>query len=64
MNRKGTDGRVREYMEEFALRTGLDPAGSPPRRYLWTDAFAVCNYLDLFRKTGNGTHRELALSPC
>jgi hypothetical protein len=61
MNRKGTDGRVREYMEDFGLRTGLDPAGSPQQRYLWTDAFAVCNYLDLFRKTGNGTYRELAL---
>ncbi|MEO8327702.1 MAG: hypothetical protein ABI618_17770, partial [Nitrospirota bacterium] len=24
----------------------------PPRRYLWTDAFAVCNYLELFRQTG------------
>ena len=61
MDRTETDGRIREYMEEFALRTGLDPPVSPPRRYLWTDAFAVCNYLDLFRKTANGTFREMAL---
>jgi hypothetical protein len=32
-------------MTEFAARTGLaGPAGSS-RRYLWTDAFAVCNFL-------------------
>jgi hypothetical protein len=24
-----------------------------PRRYLWTDAFAVCNFLDLHRRTGH-----------
>lgn len=33
-------------MRAFAARTGLDGA-SPPRRYLWTDAFAVCNFLVL-----------------
>ena len=29
-------------MEAFAHRTGIT-SGEPPRRYLWTDAFAVCN---------------------
>ena len=48
-------------MQDFARLTGLDPAGARPRRYLWTDAFAVCNYLDLYQKTGNVTCRELAL---
>ncbi|HET6434764.1 MAG TPA: hypothetical protein VFG18_03560 [Xanthomonadaceae bacterium] len=33
-------------MRAFAQRTGLDGDG-PPRRYLWTDAFAVCNFLAL-----------------
>ncbi len=33
-------------MEAFAGRTGLTGA-APPRRYLWTDAFAVLNYLRL-----------------
>lgn len=33
-------------MQEFAERTGLTGA-QPPRRYLWTDAFAVCNFLGL-----------------
>src|SRR5438105_5288177 len=31
-------------MTQFAARTGLDPQG-PQRRYLWTDAFAVTNFL-------------------
>ena len=44
----------------FAERTGLD-SDSPPRRYLWTDAFAVCNYLGLARATGKQHYKELAL---
>lgn len=48
-------------MRDFARATGLKPAGDPPRRYLWTDAFAVCTYLGLFRKTGKTDCRELAL---
>lgn len=31
------------------------------RRYLWTDAFAVCNFLELYRQTGDGEYRQLAL---
>ncbi len=37
-----------DLMRGFADRTGLS-AGSPERRYLWTDAFAVCNLLTLER---------------
>jgi hypothetical protein len=48
-------------MREFAEWTGLDPPTVRPRRYLWTDAFAVCNYLGLFRTTGDPLYRELAL---
>src|SRR5919204_3215651 len=33
-------------MSGFADRTGLT-SEHPPRRYLWTDAFAVCNFLGL-----------------
>jgi hypothetical protein len=47
-------------MNAFAGRTGLD-AGEPPRRYLWTDAFAVCNYLGLGRATGEERYTGLAL---
>jgi hypothetical protein len=49
-----------ELMQRFAARTGLDPEG-PQRRYLWTDAFAVCNYLGLARVSGDERHRALAL---
>ncbi|HEX2685162.1 MAG TPA: hypothetical protein VHN14_01020 [Kofleriaceae bacterium] len=37
-----------ELMASFADRTGLTGA-KPQRRYLWTDAFAVCNLLGLGR---------------
>ncbi|NNK64249.1 MAG: hypothetical protein HKO98_13705, partial [Gemmatimonadetes bacterium] len=50
-----------EIMRDFARRTGLDPAGSAPRRYLWTDAFAVCNYLGLWEATAEEHWRTLAL---
>lgn len=52
---------VRDLMAEFATLTGLDPPHTRPRRYLWTDAYAVCNYLELFRRTGDETYRDLAL---
>ena len=42
--------KAREIMLEFAERTGL-VSDRPPRRYLWTDAFAVCNFLGIYRKT-------------
>jgi hypothetical protein len=53
---------VREIMTEFAGLTGLSPAKGIPRRYLWTDAFAVCNFLELFRRTGDERYKNLALS--
>src|SRR3990172_13072887 len=49
-----------ELMVRFAERTGLTSA-RPPRRYLWTDAFAVCNFLALGRATGDASYSELAL---
>ena len=51
---------VSEIMTEYAESTGLLKDGSSPRRYLWTDAFAVCNFLDLYRQTGDGHYRHLA----
>jgi len=52
---------ARELLQEFARDTGLEPPADRPRRYLWTDAFAVCTYLGLFRTTGSTAYRELAL---
>ncbi len=46
-------------MLEFADATGLS-GRAPPRRYLWTDAFAVCNFLGLFRQTGEDRFLRLA----
>jgi len=53
--------RVHELMIEFAEKTGLSPVRSSPERYLWTDAFAVCNFLGLYRQTGDEQYRHLAL---
>ncbi len=52
---------ARDIMLEFARRTGLADAGTAPRRYLWTDAYAVCNFLSLYRATGEMLYRDLAL---
>lgn len=42
---------IKEIMSDFSQRTALAGTGQPPRRYLWTDAFAVCNFLELYRLT-------------
>ncbi len=55
------NNKVREIMVQFAEATGLTPAGEPPRRYLWTDAFALCNFLELYHQTGEEGYRDLAL---
>jgi hypothetical protein len=54
------EATVRRLMEAFAGRTGLSREGAQ-RRYLWTDSFAVCNYLTLFRRTGDSRFRELSI---
>jgi hypothetical protein len=61
MNQNPNTELVKKIMLEFARSTGLEPASDTPRRYLWTDAFAVCNYLELFRLTDDKTYRDLAL---
>jgi hypothetical protein len=61
MNRTAAIVPVRQLMLEYARLTGLDPASGYPRRYLWTDAFAVCNYLGLFQKTDDEFYLQLAL---
>ena len=57
------DPRIEEaiiLMQHFAERTGLK-SQQPPRRYLWTDAFAVCNDLGLARLIGEHTYLKRAL---
>ena len=52
---------AREIMMEFADFTGLSRAGEVQQRYLWTDAFAVCNFLELYRQTGDEEYKHLSL---
>lgn len=47
-------------MQDFARRTGLEPEDGP-RRYLWTDAYAVCNYLGMYRDVQDEAVLEMAL---
>lgn len=52
---------VEEIMTEFFHSTGLSTLEKPPRRYLWTDAFAVCNFLELYQRTGDESWQNSAL---
>ena len=51
---------VRQIMLQFADETGLVSTRHPPRRYLWTDAHAVCNFLSLYVHTGDHEFTRLA----
>src|SRR5690348_15352170 len=48
-------------MLDFAERTGLT-SSNPQQRYLWTDAFAVCNFLALERRLNDQHFAALALA--
>ncbi|TET87341.1 MAG: hypothetical protein E3J96_05710 [Sulfurovum sp.] len=52
---------VQEIMRAFAVRTGLIGNATNPKRYLWTDAFAVCNFLGLYQDKGDIKYKDLAL---
>ena len=58
MNTERT-ARALELMRRYAERTGVTAPG-PGRRYLWTDAFAVCNFLGLAAATGDAALSALA----
>jgi hypothetical protein len=51
---------TREIMNKFAHQTGIS-SGKTPRRYLWTDAFAVCNFLELYHRTNEKMFKQLSL---
>ena len=51
--------RAVHLMRGFAEQTGLRGEG-PNRRYLWTDAFALCNFRVLWQSTLDDAYRELA----
>ncbi|MBW2015099.1 MAG: hypothetical protein JRI69_15215 [Deltaproteobacteria bacterium] len=52
---------VKGIMTEFSDSTGLSTVETSPRRYLWTDAFAVCNFLELYQRTGDESWQNLVL---
>ena len=52
---------IETIMKDFARRTCLNGGECQPVRYLWTDAFAVCNFIDLFQKTGDPYYKEEAI---
>jgi hypothetical protein len=51
---------VRDTMLAFAARTGLSDPRVAPRRYLWTDAHAVCNFISLYEALGERRYQDLA----
>jgi hypothetical protein len=61
MKQRTSTSLVKKIMTEFARLTGVSPASNMPRRYLWTDAFAVCNFLGLHEETGGKEFMDLAL---
>jgi hypothetical protein len=48
-----------DLLESFAERTGL-VGSQPQRRYLWTDAYAVCTWLSLYARHGRRQFLERA----
>ncbi len=52
---------MQSIMSDFSASTGLSNNTRESRRYLWTDAFAVCNYLELYRHSGKQSFLRLAL---
>lgn len=51
---------AQNLMADFANSTGVS-GRMPPRRYLWTDAFGVCNFLGLYRQTGEDRYLRFAV---
>lgn len=51
--------QAEHIMQDFALRTGLI-GKAEPKRYLWTDAFAVCNFLGLYESQKDTRYLDLA----
>jgi len=61
MEQNASGTLVRDIMLEFAELTGLAAPRGALRRYLWTDAFAVCNFLELYRQSADERYKQLAL---
>jgi hypothetical protein len=53
---------IQKIMIDFGDRTCLTGDRCKPIRYLWTDAFAVCNFLELYDQTGEQKYKQDALA--
>jgi hypothetical protein len=60
MHKEDNTMLVSDVMLDFAMSTGLADPDRSPRRYLWTDAFAVCNFVELYRRSQDQSWLELA----
>ncbi|SDG67965.1 hypothetical protein [Psychroflexus sediminis] len=57
-----TTANAKTLMRQFAKRTGLDPENDQTsQRYLWTDAFALLNFLALKKSDGSNVNQDSAL---
>jgi len=52
--------KAERIMMNFAHQTGIVGCRKP-KRYLWTDAFAVCNFLGLYLRKNEEKYKQLAL---
>lgn len=59
MGEQQRESEAVRLMVDFAERTGLT-TDRPPRRYLWTDAFALHNFLTLDQRRGGDGFRDRA----
>ena len=48
-----------EIMEDFANNTGLSNKEVVETRYLWTDSFAIFNYIELYKLTNSRQYLDL-----
>ncbi|MFA5515276.1 MAG: hypothetical protein WDA20_03230 [Desulfuromonadales bacterium] len=61
MKQDQADALAHAIMADYAGRTGLAGTGEASRRYLWTDAFALCGWLGFFRRSNDIESCRLAL---
>ncbi len=53
---------VDSIMNDFFARTKVENIDALSNRYLWTDAFALCNFLELYQYTREERYKQMALS--
>jgi hypothetical protein len=62
MDKSTATAEAGRIMADFVERTGVVGTESEPRRYLWTDAYALCNLLSLYERTGDDEFRRLGVA--